>query len=250
MSPRPSRRAAAITLGAIALCVALAFARSARASSELDAANRAFAVGHHAAAATQFESLLSRRGYSAPVLFDLGNAYLRADRPVDAILAYERARLLAPRDPAIVANLVVARKIVGLPEESGLANLFEHLLSPDGWTWLAMGGMWLGVAAGAGAILWSRRRGPLLAAAGACALVASVAGAGLGLSSRVLHAGLATRSTPVFVSPFASAQSSFSLGPGAAVELGAVHEGFVLVHGRDGRSGWVELGAVAPVIPD
>lgn len=252
MSPVQSRffvRTSSLLLGVVALCGALTFTHRARAASALDAANRAFAEGRYGEAATQYESL-SRRGYSAPVLFDLGNAYLRADRPIDAILAYERARLLSPRDTAIAANLAAARRAAGVPEGGGLAERFEHLLSMDEWTGLATGAIWLTVTAGAGAVLFRRRRAGLVAAAGLCVLVASVSAAGLALSSRLLHAGLVTKATPALVSPFSSAQSRFSVGAGASVELGATHEGFVLVHERDGRSGWVELGAVAPVIPD
>lgn len=236
--------------GAVVLTLALALTRTARASSTLDAANRAFAEGRYGAAATQLESRLAENGYSAPVLFDVGNTYLRADRPADAILAYERARLLAPRDAGIAANLAAARKVAGVPGESGLAYRFESLLSIDEWTWTVTGALWLTLAAGTASVLWSRRRRPLITAAGVLAVVALTAGTGLTLSSRILSAGLATRAAPVLVSPFASAQSSFSLLAGASVELGAVHDGYVLVHEPDGRSGWVERQAVARVVPD
>ncbi len=240
----------ALLLGALAFCLAMALPRRARASSELDAADRSYAEGRYTEAAAQYEALLSHGGYSAPVLFDLGNAYVRADRPVDAILAYERARLLAPRDPALATNLAIARKAAGVPDEDRLTDRFERLLSADQWTWLAAGAFWLTASAGAGAVLFRRRRGALTAAACAGALVASVAGAGVTLWTRVVHEGLVTMAAPALVSPFATAQSSFSLGPGAPVELGSIHDGYVLVHGRDGRSGWVELRAVAPLIPD
>jgi hypothetical protein len=243
-------RTGASLLGAVALCVVLTFTHRARASSALDAANRAFAEGHYTDAATQYESLLSRRGYSAPVLFDLGNANLRAHRAVDAILAYERATLLSPRDSAIATNLAAARKAAGVPDDGGLTDRFEHLLSMNEWTWLATGAIWLTVASASGATLFRRRRSALTTAACLGTLVAAVAGAGLALSRHVLHEGLVMSATPALVSPFASAQSSFSLGPGAPVELGPARDGYVLVHGRDGRSGWVELGAVARIIPD
>lgn len=180
----------------------------------------------------------------------MGNAYLRAAEPAEAILAYERASLLAPRDGAIAANLAAARKIAGTPEESGLAHRFESALSIDEWTWLLTGAFWLTLAAGTAAVLWDRRRHTFVTAASISATVALTACAGLTLSSRVLSAGLATRAAPVLVSPFASAQSSFSLPSGAPVELGAIHEGYVFVHEADGRSGWVEREAVARVIPD
>ena len=247
---RISRRLAGVLLGLAALCVTLGLAPRACASPALDAGNRAFAEGRYGEAAAQYEALLARRGYSAPVLFDLGNAYLRAERPVDAILAYERARVLSPRDAAIAGNLAAARKAAGLSEERGLADLFEHLLSANEWTWLATGAVWLAVTAGAGAFLFRRRRGWLVGAASLGALVASVAGGTLAVSSGELRTGLVVRATPALVSPFASAQSGFSLGAGTAVELGRVHDGYMLIRDRSGQSGWVELTAVAPLIPD
>jgi tetratricopeptide (TPR) repeat protein len=42
---------------------------------------------------------------SAPALFNRGNALVREGKLGPAILAYERAQQLAPRDPAIAANL-------------------------------------------------------------------------------------------------------------------------------------------------
>lgn len=246
---RLSASVGALLLGVLVLWLALA-PRRARASSELDAADRSYAEGHYTQAAAQYEALISQRGYSAPVLVDLGNAYVRADRPVDAILAYERARLLSPRDPAIVANLAVARKAAGVPDDDTMTERFERLLSADQWTWLAAGAFWLTVSAGAAAVLFRRRRGALVATACAAALAASIAATGVTVWTRVLHEGLVTTAAPAVVSPFATAQSSFSLGPGAPVELGAIHDGYVLVRARDGRSGWVELRAVAPLVPD
>ncbi|MGH7295673.1 MAG: tetratricopeptide repeat protein, partial [Polyangiaceae bacterium] len=259
----PSRRIAARIarrlLALAALGLAMGLASPASASTSLDDANRAFALGHYDEAAAQDEALLARRGYSAPVLFDLGNAYLRAGKPVDAVLAYERARLLSPRDAAIADNLAAARKAAGLAADGGQGGLgglgglverVDHRLSAGEWTWLAFGAFWLALAAGGGALLFRRPRGWLLGAACAGTLVAAIGAAGLVVSSRDLHAGLAMHAAPVLVSPFPSAQSSFALPAGTAVELGRVHDGYVLVRDRAGQSGWVEQAAVAPLVPD
>src|SRR5689334_2789551 len=74
-------------------------------AATLDDANRAFAEGRYSVAAAAFDELVHEQGYSAPLLFDLGNAYLRAGRPADAIVAYERAKVLSPRDREITENL-------------------------------------------------------------------------------------------------------------------------------------------------
>ena len=51
---------------------------------------------------------------SAPALFNEANAAQRAGNFGAAILSYERARVLAPRDPAIAQNLRAAREKAGV----------------------------------------------------------------------------------------------------------------------------------------
>jgi tetratricopeptide (TPR) repeat protein len=46
---------------------------------------------------------------SAPVYYNLGNAYFKSGRIGKAIINYRRARFLAPRDPDINHNLDFAR---------------------------------------------------------------------------------------------------------------------------------------------
>src|ERR1700677_2919513 len=51
----------------------------------------------------------ARAGYSSTALYNLANAYARDGKPGMAVVNYERARLLAPDDPVIEANLVLVR---------------------------------------------------------------------------------------------------------------------------------------------
>lgn len=61
-------------------------------------------------AATAYESLLKGHdGVSAPLYYNLGNAYYKLDNIPLAILNYERALLLEPGDGDIRANLALAR---------------------------------------------------------------------------------------------------------------------------------------------
>jgi tetratricopeptide (TPR) repeat protein len=233
-----------------ALTLSLGLARSASASPAFDAANRAFAAGHYADAATQYRALIDREGYSAPALFNLGNAYLRDDQPVLAMLAYERAELLAPRDAAIAKNLAEARHAAGVTSEQGLAQRFAHALTSTEWTWLGTAAFWLMLVAGVGAWLFAQPRAWLVRAASAGALVAVVSTAALSVARRDLRTALALKAAPALVSPFDGAQSGFSLPAGADVQLQRAHGEFVLVRDRGGRSGWVERSAVAPLVAD
>lgn len=60
-----------------------------------------------------YEKILTERGVSADIYYNLGNAYYKLDDMPHAILNYERALLLDQGDSDILANLALARgKIV------------------------------------------------------------------------------------------------------------------------------------------
>lgn len=101
------------------------------------AGNAAAAVGDHAAAAAAFERSIEQAGWASSTLLDLGNAYAGTGQRGRAILAYERAQLLSPRDPAIVANLAHVRETAGVttPEPSRLHAVLARLGS-DEWSWI------------------------------------------------------------------------------------------------------------------
>lgn len=64
--------------------------------------------------ATVFESIVSAGGTSGAVSYNLGNAYMRAGRPAQALAAYRRAQQALPRDPYVDANLRAA--VAQLPD--------------------------------------------------------------------------------------------------------------------------------------
>ncbi len=108
------------------------------------------------------------RAYSLRALVSQAQADLAGGRPGRALLAFERAQVLAPRAPAVVGGLVQARAAAGLPtREEGLAMRAAERLSPNEWSWIAMAGLGLG-AAGLVVFAWGliRRRG--LFGAGFC----------------------------------------------------------------------------------
>ena len=74
--------------------------------------------------------MLAEKGYSAPVLFDLGNSYFKEGDFPQAILAYKRAQWLSPGDPDIAANLHLAEQQVGLSEpETSWTERMIHVFS-------------------------------------------------------------------------------------------------------------------------
>jgi len=95
-------------------------------------------------------------GYSAAELYNAANAYARAGNTGLAVLNYERAQLLAPRDPDIAANLRLVRMTAHLPDAPSPA--IERVLTwaaPDTYAWLGVFGVLL---AGAGLLALRRAR--------------------------------------------------------------------------------------------
>jgi len=68
-------------------------------------ANKQYEAGSYSSAINSYEDLLSKGLRSAQLFYNLGNAYFKAGKPGPAILNYERARVLDPRDEDMKFNL-------------------------------------------------------------------------------------------------------------------------------------------------
>ena len=86
-------------------------------AATLDEANALYRQGNYQAAAEAYEEILTEQGPRASVFYNLGNARQQLKQHGPAILAYERAKLLAPRNPDLAANLTLARKAAADFEE-------------------------------------------------------------------------------------------------------------------------------------
>ena len=74
-------------------------------------ANQAYEEGRYEEAGRFYEEILASGTMHGAVLYNLGNAYFKMNRLGEAILAYERAQLLLPRDEDVAANLLLAREL-------------------------------------------------------------------------------------------------------------------------------------------
>lgn len=197
-------------------------------------ANRQFQAGEFAAAAAGYEQLLAAGGPRAAVFYNLGNSYQRLGQYGPAILAYERARLLTPRDPDLLANLALARKATAAFEDGGPYPRLQaalKYLSRNEWSWVVAGATLVlgGLAVGCGA--WGLpRRGPRHAAV----VVASMAVLGILMGAAALYLRrdeaaegiVLTDSAAVRLSPFKEAEPLGTPGAGRTVLLRARSGGF------------------------
>ncbi len=241
-----------ILLGSIAL---LAFGSPASATA-FDDANERFAAGDFTAAAASYEKSIADDGPDATVYFNLGNAYQSLKRYGPAILAYERARLLTPRDPDLRANLALARKAATAFDEPGLNPRLEAVigyLSRNEWSWLVVGGA---LALGVLSVLGGRvNRQPrwLRNPAISCGILAVIAVAA-GSTALYLRKDEAKRGiilsgeAAVRLSPFEKAESVGTATAGRIVRLGESKGDFIYIEapGTNLR-GWLAGAEVAAI---
>ena len=189
-------------------------------------------------------------GFSARALAAHAEAELTAGHPGAARLDWERARLLAPRSPAVAAGLEKARAAAGLVESRPpAARRLAQWLTSNEWAWLGAAGLACFasalVAFGWG-LLGRGARWSLLAGGAVVASLCFVAAYALAPS-----AGRAVVVAPEVVAriaPFAQAEAAFPLPEGALVTIRRAHGDYALVAGPGGE-GWVPRAGVETILP-
>lgn len=242
----------------VALLLSVTISFAATTAPTFEQANTTFAAGNYPAAISQYEAILARDGYSAPVLFNLGNACYRDGQFGAAILSYERAQVLAPRDGSIAANLRLARQKTGVPAQA--PNGFQQaarMASPNTLAWIgSFSLMVICLTIGVGRLLPRFTQSRALVAVAVATLLA--VGASIAIRWPDFDRAIViTAKAPARIAPASTAAESFALRAGEAVTVQKLYGQFILARTSDGRSGWVsrnEIGRVfvprsGPVIP-
>lgn len=107
----------------------------AAASQRFEEANRAFAAAasreQFLEVANRYQVILDQGVLSGAVLYNQGNAWMRAGEVGRAIASYRRARQFRPRDPQLAANLRSALASTAAPVDS--APLLGYLFFWQNW---------------------------------------------------------------------------------------------------------------------
>jgi tetratricopeptide (TPR) repeat protein len=208
-----------------------------------------YSEGRYADAARKYQDVLAAGVESANLHYNLGNAYFRAGDVGRAILSYERARRLAPRDPDVLANLAFARS---RGAEAERRSLLSRMLFPlaDRMTtdWLFLLGIvtWtvffalLAVARVVPPARVNARRGAIAAGIATLLLLSSglVRLITVELPPHVVV--VSDRIATVRFEPSISGSPHFEVKPGAFLRLVAEREDWAQVARSDGLRGWVE----------
>lgn len=200
----------------------------------------------YANAIEQYHKIIDRGYVSQAVYYNLANSYFKSEQLGQAILYYQKAVRLAPRDPDIEANLRFALSLVEKYGEQKTGSLWEklmphfHLFTQDEITWMVLFLFFLlGMSVLLGVVrqwrlsrhvLWSGTLFVLLAFH-ITVLVFKV--------NYLSGQSVVLKNTKAKFEPMDDATDYFQLGEGMVVKALNRNYGWVKVKREDNRIGWI-----------
>jgi len=221
--------------------------------------NSAYRAGDYRRAIAAYEQVRAGGHASGALYFNLGNAYFKDGDRGRAILNYQRARELTPRDPDLLANLAYVESVAGI--EPCTPALWERVAFPLATRLTRAGLLWAAVAAYTACFLCLALRRLLpsrptwtvwsAAALGVFALWLGATSVYRELAHRAPAAvAVGAGEIPVRFEPAATGTVHFSAREGTLLRIEGDRDGWVQVGRCDGRRGWIEANAVAPLWPE
>ncbi|MFC1683828.1 tetratricopeptide repeat protein [Candidatus Zixiibacteriota bacterium] len=92
-------------------------------------ANQAYQDGQYGQAISLYSQILESGVTNGSVYYNLGNAYFKDNQLGQAILSYERAKRLLPRDADVTANLALANELTADKLVAGNETFITRLLT-------------------------------------------------------------------------------------------------------------------------
>src|SRR5260370_37357083 len=129
----------------LAIFLAALNLRAADLASGFESANKIYEEGNYAAAVAAYDKLIESGSASEALYFNRGNALFKLGQVGRAIASYRVAQRLAPRDPALRANLQFARTSArgGSPYHRKRWRCWLEGLSLNEWPLLTTAAVWL-----------------------------------------------------------------------------------------------------------
>jgi hypothetical protein len=228
------------------------------ACADLTQANTAYQAGDFQSAQQAYLAQLAATGPTVPLLYNLGNTCLRLQQVGWALVYYQRALLVAPRDPDLRTNLALALAARQASGETLVPGWLSVLISAvvDRCTINELTGAFLLVylLTAALAVWWLRslhfrRRYRWLFTA---ALLLTLLFAGLTLARWTGYhdpsRGLVVASGNMLSGPADSFPVVRKVFEGESIELGSLQGTWREVHSPTGATGWVIQSMVEPII--
>jgi tetratricopeptide (TPR) repeat protein len=216
--------------------------------------NAAYSADRYRDAIAAYQRVVDGGQVSGAVYFNLGNAYFKNRQLGEAIVNYERARRLLPRDPDVSANLAYARELV---DDAGWAlPLWRQVLFPletratttelEAACVILWWALWTTLAV---RLFLHRQRAALSRAAVMLGLIVAFVSANFGARVAAIEWGRAAvvvAAGPVAVrfEPSDRGTEHFQVGEGVLLEVADERDGWLQVRRSDGRRGWIPSAAV------
>ena len=217
-------------------------------------ANALYEAGDYAGAIKTYQQIIDGGVQHSGVYYNLGNAYYKSGDLGRAVLNYERAHRLAPRDEDIRANLAFARAQVAdqfpIAEEGTVwATItgWHEALTVNETAWVAWALFAVVCALATVAIFAYRWRRPALTAAGIVAVVLALALLSLGLKVHELNQNSAVVVAPevdIYSGPGDTYMLEFTLHAGTMLTIVEEREGWVRGELSGDFQGWLPAEAV------
>lgn len=204
------------------------------------AGNEAYQEGNYAAAISAYRAAASH-GASAPLHFNLANAWFRLGEVGPAILHYEKAHALDPGNPDITRNLRFVREQAGLATPTPpWTTSYAELLGASVWLAAGIVAFWILVAALVlppwwGGYTW---RSWTLVVLSALVLAGSTLGI-WGWSQQQQGVVVLPTAATLTVAPTERSPQTAEVRGGQVGRVRSTHEGYVLVRFDDETNGWI-----------
>jgi tetratricopeptide repeat protein len=232
-----------------ALCLLTLVASSVMAQTDTSffRANDEYAKGKFQDAIRDYGSLVQAKQWSAPLFYDLGNAYFRTGDLGRSILNYERALALDPQHPESAANLALAREEArSLELQRGRFDVLLRRITPDQVTIVAAVAFWIAVI-GLTATLLLRRRSTMSMLATVVALIVTVLSVFLVYQLESTRKTLAIITGPDVQARLATADNAgtvLHLPPGSEVQMLSQRGDWVYASLPNNMRGWIPAASV------
>ncbi len=224
--------------------------------------NALYEEGRYAEAQDAYLSAIDNGYISASVYYNLGNAFFKNNQNPQAILAYERARIIDPRDEQIQRNIAYSRmfcpdKINSMFDGTFFGNFWGFLrfftYSEVRYTTIALFGLmaiflFIHIISIKKKRRILRRIATIFGILGVLALSVYITK----MNDRwLLNAAIVLEpETDVMSSPTDSGELLFTINPGTKVVILEKYEDHRRIAIEDGREGWIESSAVERVLPE
>ena len=214
------------------------------------AAATAYARGDYVGAVELWSQEIRAEGVTAARLAALGNAEWRLGRKGRAMVCWERALLIDPRDPVALAGIKHGQDSGGVDRPKPTAvEEYAAFLTADLWLLLAVAAFWTTVLC----VAVPRLRGRAASAGNQWARVVALTVLVLcfpGLwGSRSLDARAVVRRSEVSLrlTPTQFGEPLSGVAEGDVVRTERPLNGHMRVHTADGKTGWVKAGEIEAV---